>query len=277
MNNKVSIVIPTKNSDMFLENAFKSIKSQTYKDIEVIIVDGQSTDKTLQLAKKYNALVYQLKVDVPKGTFDAPYRRNYGVKKSKGDYVYYLDADMELEKNVVKEAVGACIKDGYDAVIIPENSFGSGPWAKAKNLERMCYWGDDSVEAPRFFKKKVWHEVGGLDVGLGGGGDDWDLYQKLLDLNKRVGRTHSMVNHNEGHLKIKKLMKKRFMYGRDSARYISKRPKQGLISYFPIRPAYIRNWKLFMTRPKDTCSFIVMRSAEYIAGFSGIMYSLLKR
>jgi glycosyltransferase involved in cell wall biosynthesis len=277
MNNKVSIVIPTKNSDMFLENAFKSIKSQTYKDIEVIIVDGQSTDKTLQLAKKYNALVYQLKVDVPKGTFDAPYRRNYGVKKSKGDYVYYLDADMELEKNVVKEAVGACIKGGYDAVIIPENSFGSGPWAKAKNLERMCYWGDDSVEAPRFFKKKVWHEVGGLDVGLGGGGDDWDLYQKLLDLNKRVGRTHSMVNHNEGHLKIKKLMKKRFMYGRDSARYISKRPKQGLISYFPIRPAYIRNWKLFMTRPKDTCSFIVMRSAEYIAGFSGIMYSLLKR
>lgn len=262
---------------MFLENAFKSIKSQTYKDIEVIIVDGQSTDKTLQLAKKYNALVYQLKVDVPKGTFDAPYRRNYGVKKSKGDYVYYLDADMELEKNVVKEAVGACIKGGYDAVIIPENSFGSGPWAKAKNLERMCYWGDDSVEAPRFFKKKVWHEVGGLDVGLGGGGDDWDLYQKLLDLNKRVGRTHSMVNHNEGHLKIKKLMKKRFMYGRDSARYISKRPKQGLISYFPIRPAYIRNWKLFMTRPKDTCSFIVMRSAEYIAGFSGIMYSLLKR
>ncbi len=277
MNNKVSIVIPTKNSDMFLENAFKSIKSQTYKDIEVIIVDGQSTDKTLQLAKKYNALVYQLKVDVPKGTFDAPYRRNYGVKKSKGDYVYYLDADMELEKNVVKEAVGACIKGGYDAVIIPENSFGSGPWAKAKNLERMCYWGDDSVEAPRFFKKKVWHEVGGLDVGLGGGGDDWDLYQKLLDLNKRIGRTHSMVNHNEGHLKIKKLMKKRFMYGRDSARYISKRPKQGLISYFPIRPAYIRNWKLFMTRPKDTCSFIVMRSAEYIAGFSGIMYSLLKR
>lgn len=277
MSNKVSIVIPTKNSDMFLENAFKSIKSQTYKDIEVIIVDGQSTDKTLQLAKKYNALVYQLKVDVPKGTFDAPYRRNYGVKKSKGDYVYYLDADMELEKNVVKEAVGACIKGGYDAVIIPENSFGSGPWAKAKNLERMCYWGDDSVEAPRFFKKKVWHEVGGLDVGLGGGGDDWDLYQKLLDLNKRIGRTHSMVNHNEGHLKIKKLMKKRFMYGRDSARYISKRPKQGLISYFPIRPAYIRNWKLFMTRPKDTCSFIVMRSAEYIAGFSGIMYSLLKR
>lgn len=277
MNNKVSIVIPTKNSDLFLENTLQSIKSQTYKDIEVIIVDGQSTDKTLKLAKKYNALVYQLRVDVPKGTFDAPHRRNYGVKKSKGDYVYYVDADMELEKNVVKEAVEACTKGGCDAVIIPENSFGSGPWAKAKNLERMCYWGDDSVEAPRFFNKKVWREVGGLDVDLGGGGDDWDLYQKLLDLNKRVGRTHSMANHNEGELKIAKLIKKRFMYGRDSARYISKRPKQGLISYFPIRVAYIRNWKLFIMRPKDTCNFIIMRNAEYFAGFLGIMYSLFKK
>ena len=89
----------------------------------------------------------------------------------------------------------------YDAVIIPEDSFGEGIWARAKNLERRCYWGDDTVEAPRFVKKKVWSDLGGLDEILGGGGDDWDLYQKLLDQGYKVGRIESITFHNEGKLR----------------------------------------------------------------------------
>lgn len=277
MKNKISIIIPTRNSAEFLEDCFKSIKKQTYKNIELIVVDGNSNDKTLLLSKKYKAKVYIYVPKVAPGTFDAPHKRNYGVKKAAGEYVFYVDADMKLQKNVVKEAVELCQKNKFDAVIVHEDSFGVGKWAKAKNLERMCYWGDDTVEAPRFFKKSVWEEAGGLDVTLGGGGDDWDLYQKILSKNKKVGRITSMIDHNEGNLKISKLMKKRFMYGRDSARYISKRPKAGVISYFPIRKSYLKNWRLFVSRPNDTAAFIVMRTAEYAAGFFGIMYSVVKK
>lgn len=277
MNNPiVSIIIPTKNSGFFLENCLKSIKEQTYRHIEIILVDGNSTDNTLPLAKKYKVTVYQYNPHVPKGFFDAPHRRNYGVKKAKGKYVYYLDADMELPKGLITEAVGLC-ETKYDALILPEDSFGEGVWAQAKNLERRCYWGDDTIEAPRFFKKSVWQKVGGLDESLGGGGDDWDLHQKVIENGYHVGRTKNIVMHNEGKLQLKKLFKKRFMYGKDSVLYLSKRPKAGTKSYLPFRSAYFTHWKLFLKRPVDTFFFLIMRSTEYFAGFSGIVYSAIKR
>ena len=275
-NKLVSIVIPTRNSSRFLENCLKSIKKQTYKHIETLIVDGKSTDMTISIAKKYNVSILTYVPRVPVGTFDAPHKRNYGMGRAKGIYVYYVDADMELSKSVVEEAVAACEK-GSDAVIIAEDSFGIGPWARAKNLERRCYWGDDTVEAPRFFKKSVWKRLGGLDENLGGGGEDWDFYQKLKDSKYKTVRIKSLVRHNEGDLKLKSLLKKRFMYGRDTLRYISKRPKAGTVSYFPIRKSYLNNWKSFLMRPKDTIFFLIMRTSEYGAGFSGMIYSLLKR
>jgi hypothetical protein len=212
---------------------------------------------------------------VPKGTFDAPHRRNHGAALANGQYIYYVDADMELQPDVVAEAVALCTGD-MKAVILPEDSFGEGPWARAKNLERRCYWGDDTVEAPRFFPVPVWNELGGLDESLGGGGDDWDLYEKFKERGYRAARTQSLVRHNEGALSLKKLMKKRFMYGRDSAKYVAKRPAAGLISYFPIRMAYLRNWRLFLSRPMDSVCFVVMRTFEYGAGAVGAIYSTVR-
>lgn len=271
----VSVIIPTKNSSEFLSNCLSSIRQQTYPNIELIIVDGGSIDKTLEICKKYGAKVFTYKPNVAKGVFDAPHKRNYGVGKAKGKLVYYVDADMELPKKLISEAVGLC-SNKYDALILPEDSFGIGIWASAKNLERRCYWGDDSVEAPRFFKKSVWKNVGGLDVSIGGGGDDWDLYQKVLDRGYKVGRTKNIVMHNEGNLKLLKLMKKRFMYGRETAKYIKKRPKAAAASYFPIRMSYIRNWKMFLSRPADSVVFVIMRFCEYLSGGAGILYSMFK-
>lgn len=273
---KVTIIIPSKNSLHFLPACLESIKRQTYKNIEILIIESGVIEKTKSIAKQYRVKVLYFKPKVAKGIFDAPHKRNFGVKKASGSYVYYVDADMELQPNVIKEAVALCTK-GYVAVIVPEDSFGQGMWARAKNLERRCYWGDDTVEAPRFFQKKVWQEVGGLDETIGGGGDDWDLYQKLKDKGLKTGRTKSLVLHNEGNLRLGNLIKKRFMYGRETVKYIAKRPKAGIISYFPIKKSYLKNWKLFLTRPIDTVAFLIMRTGEYCAGFAGIIYSYYKR
>lgn len=272
----VSIVIPAKNSGKVLENCLKSIKSQTYKNIETIIVDAGSKDNTGILAKRYGVRLYNYFPKVPKGTFDAPYRRNFGIKKAKGKYVYYVDADMELTVGVVKEAVEMC-ENGYSAIIVHEDSFGEGVWASAKNLERRCIWGDDTQEAPRFVNKDIWNKLGGLDESLGGGGDDWDFFQKLKDGNYKVGWIKSLVMHNEGKLNLIKLMKKRFMYGRDSVKYIKKRPSAAVVSYFPIRKCYIVNWKRFLARPLDSFYFIIMRTCEYSAALAGILYSIFNR
>lgn len=271
----VSVIIPAKNSGFFLENCLKSIKKQSYSKIETIIIDSKSTDNTSDLAKKYKAKLFNYFPKVLPGTFDAPYRRNYGAKKAKGKYVFYIDADMELTRNVISEAVRLCEKKNADAVIVAEDSFGEGVWARAKNLERMCYWGDDTIEAPRFVRKETWDDLGGLDELLGGGGDDWDLYQKLLNKGYKVSRTKSKIMHNEGRLKIVKLIRKRYMYGRDSLKYIKKRPGAATLSYFPIRKSYLKNWKLFLSRPMDTFFFVIMRASEYLAASVGIVRSLI--
>lgn len=272
----VSIVIPTKNSSRYLDKCLKHIKSQSYKDVEIIIVDGKSQDidKTVEIVKKYNCQFLIFVPKVKKGLFDATKKRNYAATKAKGEFIYHMDADMELSKNVVKEAVELC-NNGFDAVIIPEDSFGEGPWASAKNLERRFFWGDDSVESPRFFKKTVWDTLKGYDENIAGGGDDRDLYQKTLEKGYKVGRIKSLVMDNEGQLTLIHLLKKQFMYRRELLKYIVKRPKS-IKGYFPIRKSHIKNWRVFVSRPKDTFLFIVMKTAESIAGVLGILYSILK-
>ena len=272
-NTLVSIIIPIKGRADFLENCLKSIKAQTYRNIQLIIVDGEPDKETLDLVRKYEVVLYRYTPILKKGTFDSPYKRNYGVRKARGEYVYYVDADMELNKNLIKEAVSLC-SSKYDAVILPEDSFGLGIWAKAKNLERRCYWGDTGIEAPRFFKKTVWEKVGGLDQSLASGRDDGDLYYKLLENGYKVGRTKSIVRHNEGNLTIAKLFNKKYRYGKDVLKYVSKRPKIGIYSYFPIRMSYIRNWRLFVSRPFDTFVFVIMKVIESFGGVTGIIYSL---
>lgn len=274
MKELVSIIIPTRNSVTYLTNCLKSIQRQTFKHIKVVIVDGKSTDGTKDVAKKFHCRVLTYVPKVSSGSFDASYKRNYGAKRANGEYIYWMDADMELSPTLIQEAV-ELVKKGAGAVILPEDSIGVGIWAQAKNLERRCYWGDDTVECPRFFKRSVWDAIGGLDESLGAGGDDLDIHQKVLDAHHSVARTTSVVLHNEGALTLKKLFNKHFMYGRDTVRYFVKRPKASVVSYFPLRPAYIKHMDLFIKRPFVALVFIVMRSTEYFAGFLGFLYSFV--
>ncbi len=274
-NKIVSIVIPTKNSATFLESCLKNIRLQSYPKIEVIIVDSKSTDNVKELAKKYKCKFVTYLPKVEGGIFDAPHKRNYGMAKAKGKYVYWLDADMTLPKNLISEAVSLC-KNNTDAVILPEDSFGEGIWSKVKQLERRCYWNDSTMESPRFYKKSVWNDIGGFDLSLGAGGDDIDLTQKLLEKKYIIKRAKNIVLHNEGNLTLKNTIRKHFMYGREMFNYLKKRPKSWISTYNPIKFSYLRNWKLFLTHPIETILFVIMRTSEYVAGLMGFLYSFIK-
>ncbi len=272
----VSLVIPTKNSVRFLGKLLGSIHEQSFSNIEVIVVDGNSTDGSAELSRSSGAKVVNYDPQLPPGKFDAPHRRNLGVSLSTGKYVYYVDADMELPKDLIAEAVEIC-EQGAAAVIATELSFGVGPWARAKALERSFYVGDDTKEAPRFFLKSVWDEIGGLDVTLGGGGDDWDLYASLKEKGYSVGRTQQVVLHNEGQLRLKSLMRKRFMYGKDALLYLRKRPVTAARSYLPFTGNYIKNYRELLRNPSIFLILIIMRLCEYGAGFAGILISIVQK
>ena len=87
---KISIIIPTKNEERYLPGLLESIKKQTVQPYEIIVADAGSTDRTVEIAKKYGAKV--IKGGLP------GVGRNNGAKVAKGDIFVFLDADAVLPR-----------------------------------------------------------------------------------------------------------------------------------------------------------------------------------
>lgn len=84
----VSILIRAKNEERYIGQVLSVLFSQTYKNFEVLIVDSGSTDRTLEIAKKYPVIIYQIKPE----DFTWGYSLNYGFKRARGKYVVCLSA-----------------------------------------------------------------------------------------------------------------------------------------------------------------------------------------
>lgn len=93
----VSVIIPCYNHGKYLETAVDSVRSQSYKNVEVIIVDDGSVDDTSTIARKMQEVQYVFQEN--KGLSAA---RNIGLKHSKGDYLVFLDADDWLLEDAIK-------------------------------------------------------------------------------------------------------------------------------------------------------------------------------
>jgi glycosyltransferase involved in cell wall biosynthesis len=101
----ISVVIPTYNEEKDIPECLSSLAKQSYKNKEVIIVDDGSTDKTLEVIKKF-------KPRVIKGQHKGPgFSRNLGSKKAKGSILIFVDADMTFDKDYLKNLVLPIIKN----------------------------------------------------------------------------------------------------------------------------------------------------------------------
>ncbi len=94
---KISIIIPTYNEEDYLPALLKSIQRQNFKDLEVIVADAHSTDKTLEIAKKYNCKI------VPGGL--PAVGRNNGAKIAQGELLLFLDSDSVLTNDYLESAI----------------------------------------------------------------------------------------------------------------------------------------------------------------------------
>ncbi|HSX40478.1 MAG TPA: glycosyltransferase family 2 protein [Candidatus Saccharimonadales bacterium] len=262
----VSVLVHTKNSKRTIEEHLQSIKSQTYKNIEIIAVDNNSTDKTVSILKKFTKHVYNFGPE-------RSAQRNFAAKKAKGAYLFVPDSDMVLQKDVISQCVDLVTRDKkIKAVIVPEKSIGIGFWAKCKALERSFYIGDETIEAARFFDKTIFWEMGGYDQDLTGP-EDWDLPQRIRKKYK-IGRIKTHAIHDEGHIGIFLLMQKKYYYAKSLSNYLKKHSLSvtGRQMIYILRPAFYRNWKKLLKNPLLTFGIIVMLSAEQCAGFCGFMF-----
>jgi len=264
----VSVIVTTKNEGARIETCLESIAAQSYKNIELIVVDNNSSDNTKNSSKKFTSLVFN------KGP-ERSVQRNFGAEKAKGKYIIYLDADMTLTKDVIKECVermkGQDNKEKIGGIIIPEVSVGSGFWAKVKAFERSFYVGDDSIEAARFFDKAIFWDSGGFDERITGP-EDWDVSQRVKKRSK-IERVKAEIIHHEGKVSFIGLLKKKFYYGKGVVNYLKTNSfyatRQQMV-YF-LRPTFYKNWKKFFRNPLLTCGTIWLLFFEQLAGFLGFL------
>ena len=107
----VSVIVTTKNEERHIGNCLESVKKQSYprESVEIIVVDNNSKDKTKEIALRYTDKVYDCGPE-------RSAQRNYGVVRAEGKYILYLDADMALSPQVIKECVDKCESRGCVAL-----------------------------------------------------------------------------------------------------------------------------------------------------------------
>ena len=112
----VSIIVPIYNTEGFLDRCLRSIVSQTYKDIEIILVDDGSTDSSLGICKEYASKDYRVKL-LSQPNSGASAARNNGLNHTQGDYVMFVDSDDWIEQDLVQILLDDIIAKKTDMVV----------------------------------------------------------------------------------------------------------------------------------------------------------------
>lgn len=181
MKKLVSIIIPVFNEQKVLANCLESLKNQSYKPLEIIVVDDGSTDNTLQIIKKFKVIAI---VQNHKGPGPA---RNLGAKKARGEILVFVDADMTFDRNFIKDLTAPILKDETIGTFSKNemNANKNNIWSQCWNINRG--WPQDRLipqdygqEAPVFraILKSEFDKVNGYDA-TGEYTDDWSLSRKL--------------------------------------------------------------------------------------------------
>lgn len=113
---KVSLIIPVYNVESFLEKCLDSVQAQTYKDLEVILVNDGSTDNSPEIINKYVAANSNFKAYTIENSGQGG-ARNYGFEKAEGEYIAFLDSDDYIAPNCIERLTETAIKENSDIVV----------------------------------------------------------------------------------------------------------------------------------------------------------------
>ena len=260
----VSVVVPTKNSAETLAACLESLKRQSYKNMEIIVVDNFSVDWTKRLAEKYGGRVYS------KGP-ERSAQVNYGARVSVGKYVYRVDADFVVQPDVISEAVESCEEQGCDAVEVHNTSDATvSIWAQVRKLERDNYAGGELNVAARFWRRDVFLSLGGFDEKLVAA-EDYDLHDRLVRAGFKIGRIRSCEIHLGEPKTLYEVFRKHYYYGRSLREYIGKNGGSAWRQLTPLRGSYSRAARDSAKSPKVLLGFVVYQSVRYFAALVGVI------
>jgi glycosyltransferase involved in cell wall biosynthesis len=187
----VSVVIPCFNYGRFLAEAVDSVLSQTFVDLEVIIVEGGSTSAESRRAA-FRLDRPHVRVIAQGGPHQVGANRNLGISQAQGKYICCLDADDMLHPTYIEKVVFLLEAHGYDVVSTAAQFFGDrndrGTILERPVLEDMLQ--DNQVLTCAVFRRALWSRAGGFrDVDLNVTGhvhEDWAFWMRLAALGARI-------------------------------------------------------------------------------------------
>ena len=261
--NRVTFVVPTRNAGRTIAACLESIRSQDHAEVEIVVVDNSSTDRTVEIAR---AIADVVEVGGPERSA----QRNQGAARATGAVLVFADADMVFEPSVagdVLELLGTGSDPTIGAVVIPELAFGTGYWARCRVLEKELYLGDPAVEAARGFRAADFARVGGYDEALVGP-EDWELADRIVGLrNSRVARIPGLVWHDEGRIVLRAAFRKKRYYGRGVATYLENPNRRPLPRRAFKEPARLAR------QPHLTAGLAVLKFVEVSGIATGVLDS----
>lgn len=181
---KVSIITVCYNSQATIENTIRSVVSQTHSDIEYIIVDGKSSDNTLEIVSKYQDKIAKVISETDQGIYDA---MNKGIKAATGDIIGILNSDdYYVDSDVV-----SCIVKAFDEKS-PDMVFADLAFVAGSNQDKILRYYSAKGFTPQklkngimpphptlYVKKEVYQKYGNyrLDFKIAA---DYEMFVRLL-------------------------------------------------------------------------------------------------
>ena len=255
----VSVLIPTYNSESTIDACIRSVKAQTYTNIEIIVIDNFSSDKTISIAESLNAKTFT------KGP-ERSAQMNYGVFSAKGKYILRVDSDMVLDKNLVERCLELC-KKGSEAVVVPVLPHPNGPrnfWVSCRILEQKMLVDDMVNVAPRFIDRRIFLKVGGYDETIVAW-EDYDLHNRLIRSGCKVS---SLLDSALWHLgepsSLKEVVVRMIKYGKTGSLglFTKKHGLSGLKQISIVRPSYFKHRNYFLVDPLHFIGIFVLKTIQ---------------
>lgn len=183
---KISVIIPTYNRGGIIAKTLNSIKEQTYRDWECVVVDDNSSDDTRAIVERFMAIDSRFKYMVNERKKGAQGARNTGLYSSLNDWVFFFDSDNQLQPECLQELVSG-IKEDIDVVqcfsrVINVKTGSIEKFFKWRNfgsIRNQLFTGETYVDFNHsIIRKTKILEIGGLDEDCPSM-QEWDTHLRL--------------------------------------------------------------------------------------------------